>query len=75
MTCSVYNRGRGTAAGFRRRVTIGARTFQGDREKNIILFAALAWPALAAASPNGGPLGDFEAHADVGSPKIAGYAT
>ena len=27
------------------------------------------------ASPNGGPLGDFEAHADVGSPKIAGYAT
>jgi len=27
------------------------------------------------ASPNGGPLGDFEAHGDVGSPKIAGYAT
>ena len=38
-------------------------------------FAALAWPALILASPNGGPLGDFEAHADVGSPKIAGYAT
>ena len=27
------------------------------------------------ASPNGGPLGDFEAHGDIGSPKIAGYAT
>ena len=30
---------------------------------------------MAFASPNGGPLGDFEAHGDVGSPKIAGYAT
>ncbi|HEU4781552.1 MAG TPA: hypothetical protein VFS58_16840 [Steroidobacteraceae bacterium] len=40
-----------------------------------MLFAALACPALVVASPNGGPLGDFEAHADVGSPKIAGYAT
>ena len=30
---------------------------------------------MASASPNGGPLGDFEAHADVGSPAIAGYAT
>ena len=25
-------------------------------------------------SPNGGPLGDFEAHGDVGSPRIAGNA-
>ena len=40
-----------------------------------MLLAALAWPALLIASPNGGPLGDFEAHVDVGSPKIAGYAT
>jgi TolB protein len=39
------------------------------------LLAALALPALSMASPNGGPLGDFEAHADVGSPKIPGYAT
>jgi TolB protein len=43
--------------------------------KIIALTTALALCALALASPNGGPLGDFEAHADVGSPKIAGYAT
>jgi hypothetical protein len=41
----------------------------------MILLATLAWSALGAASPNGGPLGDFEAHGDVGSPKIGGYAT
>ena len=35
----------------------------------------MAMASLAAASPNGGPLGDFEAHGDVGSPKIGGYAT
>ncbi|HYJ40316.1 MAG TPA: hypothetical protein VEW08_05965 [Steroidobacteraceae bacterium] len=39
------------------------------------LLVTLALPALVVASPNGGPLGDFEAHADVGSPKIAGYST
>jgi TolB protein len=38
-------------------------------------WVALALPALVMAAPNGGPLGDFEAHGDVGSPKIAGYAT
>jgi TolB protein len=43
--------------------------------KRTFLLAALALSALATASPNGGPLGDFEAHADVGSPKIPGYAT
>ena len=41
----------------------------------IILLATLAWSALSAASPNGGPMGEFEAHGDVGSPKIAGYST
>jgi TolB protein len=41
----------------------------------MILCATLAWSAFAMASPNGGPLGDFEAHADVGAPKIGGYAT
>jgi Tol biopolymer transport system component len=41
----------------------------------MILGALLALSATVAASPNGGPLGDFEAHGDVGSPKIAGYAT
>ena len=35
----------------------------------------LAIPRDAAASSASGPLGDFEAHGDVGSPKIAGYAT
>jgi Tol biopolymer transport system component len=40
-----------------------------------ILWAVLALSTSAAASPNGGPLGDFEAHGDVGSPAIAGYAT
>ncbi len=44
-------------------------------KKTTLWLAALAWPAFVLASPNGGPLGDFEAHADVGSPKIAGYAT
>src|SRR5262245_50297581 len=42
--------------------------------KGMFLLAALAFSALAFASPNGGPLGDFEAHVDVGSPKIAGHA-
>ena len=41
----------------------------------ILLARAGVVPCLRAASPNGGPLGDFEAHGDVGSPKIAGYAT
>ena len=40
-----------------------------------LLPALLALPVFALASPNGGPLGDFEAHGDVGAPKIAGYAT
>ena len=43
--------------------------------KGTFFLAALSFAALATASPNGGPLGDFEAHGDVGSPKIAGYAT
>ena len=43
--------------------------------KRLALLVALALPALSIASPDGGPLGDFEAHGDVGSPKIAGYAT
>jgi TolB protein len=43
--------------------------------KGIALLVALAFSSFAAASPNGGPLGDFEAHGDIGSPKIPGYAT
>jgi len=43
--------------------------------KGTFFVLALAMASLAAASPNGGPLGDFEAHGDVGSPKIGGYAT
>ena len=39
-----------------------------------LAFSALALSAMTSASPNGGPLGDFEAHGDVGSPAIAGYA-
>jgi TolB protein len=38
-----------------------------------------AWIAIlssaAQASPNGGPLGVFQRHADIGSPKLAGAAT
>lgn len=41
----------------------------------MMLMATLAWSVLAAASPNGGPVGEFEAHGDVGQPAIAGYAT
>src|SRR5512134_691745 len=58
--------------------SIGARTIhtlRGGIVKGIYLSFALALSALAQASPNGGPLGDFEGHADVGSPKIAGYST
>ncbi len=44
-------------------------------KKGIFLLAALSFAAMVTASPNGGPLGDFEAHADIGSPKIPGYAT
>jgi hypothetical protein len=40
----------------------------------LVLLLASAVPAMAAARPQGGPLGAFEAHADVGSPKIAGSA-
>jgi len=40
--------------------------------KGTFLVASLAFCTLATASPNGGPVGDFEAHADIGSPKIAG---
>jgi Tol biopolymer transport system component len=43
--------------------------------KKILLWVAMAFSTLATASPNGGPLGDFEAHGDLGSPKIGGYAT
>jgi TolB protein len=39
----------------------------------VLSMWTLSDPALA--SPNGGPLGSFEAHGDIGSPKIAGYAT
>jgi len=50
------------------------------KKTNLLPALLLALPVLALssmtwASPNGGPLGDFEAHGDVGSPKIAGYAT
>ena len=41
----------------------------------LAVVAMLAIPRDAAASSASGPLGEFEAHADVGSPKIAGYAT
>jgi Tol biopolymer transport system component len=41
--------------------------------KGMCLLAALTVSTLAVASPNGGPVGDFEAHGDVGSPAIAGY--
>src|ERR1044072_9336473 len=53
----------------------GAQRLESNVKKGTFLIVALALSALASASPNGGPLGDFEAHADVGSPKIAGYAT
>ena len=43
--------------------------------KGITLFLALALTTLAQASPNGGPLGDFEGHVDIGQPAIAGHST
>src|SRR5688572_3882056 len=59
---------------------MAAEPFEGEVMKGKFLVSGLALGALVMslttmASPNGGPLGDFEAHADVGSPKIAGYAT
>jgi len=41
----------------------------------LLTLSACAVSTPGWASPNGGPLGDFEAHGDIGSPKIAGYAT
>jgi TolB protein len=43
-------------------------------KKGIILLAALALAGVASAAPNGGPLGDFEGHGDLGNPKLKGYA-
>ena len=50
---------------------------KGEYVKKTILLVGIAGARQRSplASPNGGPLGDFEAHGDVGSPKIAGYAT
>ena len=45
------------------------------KKTNLLPALLLALPMLSLASPNGGPLGDFEAHGDVGQPAIAGYAT
>ena len=56
-------------------VLSGGCDLKGDVMKGIFLLAALSFAALATASPNGGPLGDFEAHGDIGSPKIPGYST
>jgi TolB protein len=41
----------------------------------VVLLAALAAPAASLAATRGRALGDFEAHADVGSPRQAGAAT
>src|SRR5690349_3930123 len=41
----------------------------------MILASLLAFAMTVTASPNGGPLGDFEAHGDIGSPNIAGNTT
>ena len=40
-----------------------------------IAFGSFIMTLAAHASPNGGPVGVFEAHADIGSPKLAGNAT
>ncbi len=40
-----------------------------------ITFGIFIMTLAAHASPNGGPVGVFEAHADIGSPKLAGNAT
>jgi TolB protein len=44
-------------------------------KRGFILAGLLALSIGVSASPNGGPVGDFEAHGDIGSPKIAGYTT
>jgi TolB protein len=41
----------------------------------MLAMSAWCFSGVTMASPNGGPLGDFEAHTDVGSPRIAGYAS
>jgi len=69
--CILRTNGRRRFDGVFRR---GAQRLESKVKKGTFLIVALALSALASASPNGGPLGDFEAHADVGSPKIAGYA-
>ena len=41
----------------------------------VFTTAALAALVHASARTQGGPVGEFEAHGDIGSPKIAGTAT
>ncbi len=43
--------------------------------KAAALIAGSFLMTLAQGSPNGGPLGVFQAHADIGSPKLSGAAT
>jgi TolB protein len=38
-------------------------------------IVALFLPWVALAAPHGGALGAFDGHADIGKPKLAGYAT
>jgi len=40
-----------------------------------VLLLGAAAAAVVSASPRGGPLGVFEGHGDVGSPRLAGSAT
>ena len=48
-------------------------------QRRRLSFVPLCWifllPMAALAAPNGGPLGAFQAHGDVGNPKLAGQAT
>ncbi len=41
----------------------------------VAVVAVLAWTGSGSAAPTAGPLGEFEAHGDVGAPKLQGAAT
>src|SRR4051794_15547413 len=75
LICCKKGRGSRALDGKPARARLGPNTTGGSVKTTTFLFISLALTALAAASPNGGPLGDFEAHGDIGTPKIAGYAT
>jgi len=54
---------------------MASRNGMGRATALMALVAVLAWTGSGSAAPTPGPLGEFEAHGDVGAPKRPGAAT